>query len=97
MTGKEIVNLIRVLREKGLSAEEILKIIEYVETHDPKEDEIEEQLYMTGVLLSYQKVIIYQVDKCNAAKYTAKGYTKPGQKHKTCKGCEQQGFQHTDM
>ena len=42
MTGKEIVNLIRVLREKGLSAEEILKIIEYVETHDPKEDEIEE-------------------------------------------------------
>ncbi len=38
MTGKEVVNLIRVLREKGLSSDEILQIIEYVETHDPKED-----------------------------------------------------------
>lgn len=38
MTGKEIVNLIRVLREKGLSSDEILQIIEYVEMHDSKED-----------------------------------------------------------
>ena len=37
MTGKEIVNLIIKLREKGMSAEEILDIIEFVETHDPKE------------------------------------------------------------
>jgi len=39
MTGKEIVNLIRKLREKGLSSDEILHIIEYIETHDPREDE----------------------------------------------------------
>lgn len=38
MTGREIVNLIRKLREKGMSSDEILSIIEYVETHDPKED-----------------------------------------------------------
>lgn len=38
MTGKEVVNLIRKLREKGLSSDEILNIIEYIETHDPKED-----------------------------------------------------------
>lgn len=38
MTGKEIVNLIRKLREKGLSSDEILEIVEYIETHDPKED-----------------------------------------------------------
>lgn len=38
MTGKEIVNLIRVLREKGMSAEEILEIIERVETHAPAEN-----------------------------------------------------------
>ena len=37
MRGKEIVNLIIKLREKGMSAEEILDIIEFVETHDPKE------------------------------------------------------------
>lgn len=37
MTGKEIVNLIRRLREKGLSSDEILDIIEYIETHEPKE------------------------------------------------------------
>ncbi len=37
MTGKEIVNLIRKLREKGLSSDEILDIIEYIETHEPKE------------------------------------------------------------
>ena len=39
MTGKEIVNLIRKLKEKGLSSDEILELIEYVETHDPKEQE----------------------------------------------------------
>lgn len=39
MTGKEVVNLIRKLREKGLSSDEILELIEYVETHDPKEQE----------------------------------------------------------
>lgn len=39
MTGKEVVNLIRKLREKGLSSDEILELIEYIETHDPKEQE----------------------------------------------------------
>lgn len=38
MTGREIVNLIHILREKGLESDEILKIIEYVETHEPRED-----------------------------------------------------------
>ena len=38
MTGKEVVNLIRKLREKGMSSDEILEIVEYIETHDPKED-----------------------------------------------------------
>ena len=39
MTGKEIVNLIRKLKEKGLNSDEILAIIEYIETHDPAEQE----------------------------------------------------------
>ena len=39
MTGKEIVNLIRKLKEKGMHSDEILSIIEYIETHDPKEQE----------------------------------------------------------
>ena len=39
MRGKEVVNLIRKLKEKGMSSDEILAIIEYVETHDPKEQE----------------------------------------------------------
>lgn len=38
MTSREVVNLIRKLREKGISSDEILEIIEYIETHDPKED-----------------------------------------------------------
>ena len=38
MTGKEIVNLIRKLREKGIDSDEILNIIEYIETHEPRED-----------------------------------------------------------
>lgn len=39
MTGKEVVKLIRKLREKGMSGDEIIAIIEYIETHDPKEQE----------------------------------------------------------
>lgn len=39
MAGKEVVNLIRKLREKGISSDEIPAIIEYIETHDPKEQE----------------------------------------------------------
>ncbi len=39
MTGKEVVNLIHKLREKGISSDEIHAIIEYIETHDPKEQE----------------------------------------------------------
>ena len=38
MTGKEVVNLIRKLREEGISSDKILEIIEYIETHDPKEE-----------------------------------------------------------
>ena len=38
MTGKGIVNLLRELRKKGMSDSEILNLIEYIETHDPKED-----------------------------------------------------------
>ena len=39
MTGKEIVNLIRQLRQNGMSDTKILDLIEYIETHDPKERE----------------------------------------------------------
>lgn len=39
MTGKEVVNLIRKLREKGMDSDEILAIIEYIVTHEPKEQE----------------------------------------------------------
>lgn len=38
MTGKDVVNLIRILREKGIDSDEILEIIEYIETHEPEED-----------------------------------------------------------
>ena len=34
MTGKEVVNLIRKLKEKGMSSDEILEIIEYIEKND---------------------------------------------------------------
>lgn len=37
MTGKEIVNLIHKLEQKGMTAEEIIEIIKYVETADPKD------------------------------------------------------------
>ena len=40
MIGKEIVNLIRQLRENGMSDTKILDLIEYIETHDPKEQAI---------------------------------------------------------
>ena len=38
MTGKEVVNLFDKLEQKGMSAEEIIEIIRYVETHDPREN-----------------------------------------------------------
>ena len=38
MTGKAVVNLIRKLREKCIDSNEILEIIEYIETHEPRED-----------------------------------------------------------
>ena len=41
MTGKEIVNLIRELRKSGMSDTKILNLIEYIETHDPKESQEE--------------------------------------------------------
>ncbi|MBQ8822094.1 MAG: hypothetical protein IJZ82_05590 [Lachnospiraceae bacterium] len=37
MTGKEIVNLINALERKGMTAEQIIEIIKYVETADPKD------------------------------------------------------------
>lgn len=39
MTGKDVVNLTRKLKEKGMNSDEILEIIEYIETHAPKEQE----------------------------------------------------------
>ncbi len=38
MTGREVVNLIHILREKGIDSNEILEIIEYIETYEPRED-----------------------------------------------------------
>ena len=35
MSGKEIVNLIEKLEQEGMSAEKIIEIIKYVETHTP--------------------------------------------------------------
>ncbi len=35
MTGKEIVNLINKLQEKGMTNDEIVEIIKYIETTDP--------------------------------------------------------------
>nr|WP_304970505.1 hypothetical protein [uncultured Schaedlerella sp.] len=42
MTGKEIVNLIRQLRKDGMSDTKILDLIEFNETHAPKEQTDEE-------------------------------------------------------
>ena len=39
MTGKEIVNLIEKLEQEGMTAEKIIEIIKYIETHDPKEND----------------------------------------------------------
>ena len=39
MTGKEIVKLILQLRARGMIDKKILDLIEYIETHDPKEQE----------------------------------------------------------
>ena len=36
MTGKEIVNLIEKLEQEGMTAEKIIAIIKYVETHVPE-------------------------------------------------------------
>ena len=41
LTDKEIVNLIRSLRADGMSDTKILNLIEYIETHDPKENKNE--------------------------------------------------------
>lgn len=36
MTGKEIVNLIEKLEQEGMTAEKIIEIIKYIETHNPE-------------------------------------------------------------
>lgn len=36
MTGKEIVNLIEKLEQEGMTAEKIIEIIKYAETHNPE-------------------------------------------------------------
>lgn len=41
MTGKGIVNLIRSLRADGVNDTKILNLIEYIETHEPNENENE--------------------------------------------------------
>lgn len=38
MTGREIVNLIDMLHELNISDTEIVKIIRYIETHNPEEN-----------------------------------------------------------
>ena len=38
MSGREIVNLIEKLQEKGMSSDEIIEIILYIEKHQPKKD-----------------------------------------------------------
>ena len=37
LTGKEIVNLINKLQAKGMTSDEIIDIIKYVELTDPKQ------------------------------------------------------------
>lgn len=36
MTGKEIINLIDKLEQEGMTAEKIIEIIKYIETHIPE-------------------------------------------------------------
>lgn len=38
MTGKEVVNLIEKLELEGMTAEKIIEIIKYVETHQPESE-----------------------------------------------------------
>lgn len=38
MTGKDILNLIEILEKKGMSSDEIIEIIKYVEKHEPEKD-----------------------------------------------------------
>lgn len=38
MSGKEVVNLIEKLKDKGMSSDEIIEIILYVEKHEPEKD-----------------------------------------------------------
>ena len=38
MSGREIVNLIEKLQEKGMSSDEIIEIILYIEKHQPEKD-----------------------------------------------------------
>ena len=35
---KEVINLIDKLEQEGMSAEKIIEIIRYIETHDPQEN-----------------------------------------------------------
>lgn len=43
MSGKEIVNLINKLEQKGMTADEIIEIIKYMENGDPKDPAKNEQ------------------------------------------------------
>ena len=36
MTGREVVNLIEKLEQEGMTAEKIIEIIKYIETHVPE-------------------------------------------------------------
>ena len=38
MTSKEVVNLIDWLKSQGLTAEQILECIEYIEKHEPEKN-----------------------------------------------------------
>lgn len=35
MTGKEVINLISILKEKGMSSDEIIEVIDYIERTTP--------------------------------------------------------------
>ena len=57
MTGKEIVNLINKLEEKGMSADEIIEVIKYIETADPKD---------AGIRAAKQAVTMVHAGYCPA-------------------------------
>ena len=38
MSGREIINLIEKLQDKGMSSDEIIEIILYIEKHEPEKD-----------------------------------------------------------